>query len=334
MSEERAFTCLQQEEIEKGRKDGLSEEQIGLFARHEFNYLQMQEIRLALEAGKDSRLIQKAAVSWIPAREMHEIFAQTETAIPDIPEKKKRKIPVRMVAAIGAAGSLAVLAGMAFPEKKELKLELTAKEVRIPCGETFHPENYVHACSQEAQLILPEEITADHPENRLAVYRAKTNRQEVQQILRVVFEDLEPPEISLKLREVQSIRGAPFSCRLWLNRAYDAVDGDLSDEVECCDELGEETEQEVVYALSDHSGNRAEAVLKVHLIDIEPSSPSPESPPSQPSVTPSIPAPVQTPAMEAPAPYVPPAEEYYYDVETVTETHGSDGGETSISWGG
>ena len=90
MGEERAFTCLQQEEIEKGRKDGLSEEQIGLYARHEFNYLQMQEIRLALEAGKDSKLIQKVAVSWIPAREMHEIFADEENAIPEIPEKKKR----------------------------------------------------------------------------------------------------------------------------------------------------------------------------------------------------------------------------------------------------
>lgn len=332
MSEERAFTCLQQEEIEKGRKDGLSEEQIGLYARHEFNYLQMQEIRLALEAGKDSRLIQKAAVSWVPAREMHEIFAEAETELPEIPERKKRKVPIRMIAAITSAGSLAVLLGMGLPEKRELSLELTAKEVRIPCGETFRPEKYVQACSEDAELILPEEMTADHPENRLAVYQAKWKSQEVQQILRVVFEDQEPPEISLKLNEVQSIRGAPFSCRLWLDRASDEVDGDLTDEVECSDELSDEAEQEVVYAVSDHSGNRTEAVLKVHLIELEKPSPSPEAKPAPPPVK--TPVPVQTQVPEVPAPYVPPAEEYYYDVETVTETHGSDGGETSISWGG
>lgn len=331
MGEERAFTCLQQEEIEKGRKDGLSEEQIGLYARHEFNYLQMQEIRLALEAGKDSKLIQKAAVSWIPAREMHEIFADEENAIPEIPEKKKRKIPFKMLAAIGSAGSLAILLGMGIPEKKELKLELTAKEMKIPCGETFHPEKYVQEVSEEAELILPEEMTAERPENRMAAYQAKWKNQEVQQILRVVFEDQKPPEISLKLKEVQSIRGAPFSCRLWLNRACDAVDGDLTDEVDCSDELSEEKEQEVIYSVSDHSGNRAEAVLKVNLIDLEEPSPAPE-----PTPVPTVKVPVQPPTMPAyvPPAYEPPAEEYYYDVETVTETHGSDGGETSISWGG
>ena len=220
---------------------------------------------------------------------------------------------------------------MGIPEKKELKLELTAKEVRIPCGETFHPEKYVQEVSEEAELILPEEMTAERPENRMAAYQAKWKNQEVQQILRVVFEDRKPPEISLKLKEVQSIRGAPFSCRLWLNRAYDAVDGDLTDEVDCSDELSEEKEQEVIYSVSDHSGNRAEAVLKVNLIDLEEPSPTPE-----PTPVPTVKVPVQTPTMPAyvPPAYEPPAEEYYYDVETVTETHGSDGGETSISWGG
>ncbi len=109
------------------------------------------------------------------------------------------------------------------------------------------------------------------------------------------------------------------------------MDGDLTDEVDCSDELSEEKEQEVIYSVSDHSGNRAEAVLKVNLIDLEEPSPTPE-----PTPVPTVKVPVQTPTMPAyvPPAYEPPAEEYYYDVETVTETHGSDGGETSISWGG
>ena len=58
------FNDKQMKEINKGFEKGLSDEQIAIYAKPEFDYLQMMEIREGLKAGLDVSIYAKPEFNW------------------------------------------------------------------------------------------------------------------------------------------------------------------------------------------------------------------------------------------------------------------------------
>lgn len=259
------LTFLQRSEIEQGKSEQLTDEEVKLFGKQSFNYLQMRVLRSLLKSDLEFESVQKIAKPWISASDMEEladaIRRGEEVNIPKQP--RTVSLPILIACLLILIGTAVIL--LTLPEHQVLSLELTADEIRLACGMKFEPESYVKEYHGEnAVLILPESFTAEHPETRLVRYELQTDQGTVSKLMRITVVDETPPEITLSQEHVELLRVTPFSCQAYLIRAMDNVDGDLSRQVECDDELSEEETQMVEYAVSDNSGNRSVKSLEVH----------------------------------------------------------------------
>ena len=297
------MTFLQRSEIEKGRQEELSEEELKLFSRQEFNYLQMGVLRSALRSGLSKEQVRQIAKPWIASDEMEELINEMkEGKSPSIP-KKPRSVPILIIGAV-----ILSLLGIAVivitrPKTDVPVLTLTSDEIRLACGMTFEPSAYVKEVQgEDAHLILPDSFTAKMPEERLVCYELETRDGTIQKLMRIRIIDETAPEITLSNDHIELLRVTKFSCLAYLVNAKDNVDGDLTDRVECCDALGEENTQSVEYVLQDRSGNRTVKLLEVHYADGEEETEEPDKTPT-----------VKPPAVMAATPdpvYVPPVASY------------------------
>jgi len=67
------FFPLQKREIALGRENGLSKEQIELYASPCFNFLQMKEIRIALEHGMEKKKVRILADPQLEVEDMRKL---------------------------------------------------------------------------------------------------------------------------------------------------------------------------------------------------------------------------------------------------------------------
>ena len=297
------MTFLQRSEIEKGRQEELSEEELRLFSRQEFNYLQMGVLRSALGSGLSREQVRQIAKPWIASDEMEELVKEMKDGkSPPIP-KKPRSVPVLILGAVilSLLGTAVIV--ITRPETDVPVLTLTSDEIRLACGMTFDPSAYVKEYQgEDARLILPDSFTAKTPEERLVCYELQTRDGTVRKLMRIRIVDETAPEITLSNDHIELLRVTRFSCLAYLVNAKDNVDGDLTDRVECSDTLGEDETQSVEYAVQDRSGNRTVKLLEIHYADGQEET-------EEPAETPAVKKPVTVAAAPEPA-YVPPPPSY------------------------
>lgn len=186
------WNTLQKEQIELGRKEGLSERQIRLYAKHRYSFLQMQEIRTALADGFSIRDVRKLCRPWYSDRDMEKIRLRL---------KNKEKNPSGMSVRTWCAGAALLVLGAALIISGYIRiserpdLSLSAAAVTLKAGEPFEPMKYVASCSQKAEkLSLPSGVDTLSPGTKAAVYRLKAGQEEITRILLVKVEAAEEKE--------------------------------------------------------------------------------------------------------------------------------------------
>ena len=175
------MTLLQNEQIELGTKNGLSEKQIRLYAKKKYNFLQMQELRQGLEAGltrKQMRILLHGSLS-------HQEMNALRTAM------EKGEIPYRPYPWILTECVLAaVLAGLGAGSMRMVQdrpyLYLEKEQIRLKQGEAFDPSAYIRSVSnRRGKLILPVDLDTSSPGHKAAVYRLVSREGEIIRILYV-----------------------------------------------------------------------------------------------------------------------------------------------------
>ncbi len=176
---ETELTYLQKKEIEIGRKHGLKEKEINLYASREYNYLQMREIRLCFEHGIEYKKIKKYMNAEISFERMHQIRMQLEAG-------KKVKIDYQRYVPVFLFVSFLLFLSLFPMEEQKPYLELVSDTVVLQCGQSFDPMSYVKSFSSlKGELILPSSIDTNQRGNYVVVYRFRTVKEEIEKLLYV-----------------------------------------------------------------------------------------------------------------------------------------------------
>lgn len=257
------LTLLQENEIIRAKQAGLDEECIRFLCTAGFNYKQMEAARKMLEEGLPLETVRKMAHPGIPYEQM---------GIRQEPVKKPLFHSISDVGKICVvfcviALSLVVLSVVSLMEEQTLELELSASEVSLSCNQTFQPENYIKTLveSEDSVLSLPKKIDTSKPGQYIVKYSLKDSKNEIQSLLMVKVTDDEAPVLTLVQDDVEVFQKEEFSCRAYILEAYDDVDGDMMNHVECNNLLSDDMYQTVTYAVTDRAGNKAVDTLSVYL---------------------------------------------------------------------
>ena len=263
-------TFLQKQEVEAGKKAGLTPEEIRIYTEPGLNFMQMRVIREALADGLSPDDAKLVACPWINAETMKELIAEMKQG-KKVTVKKRPDFRKWILPAAGAAAAIFTAGFLILEEPKEMpSLELRQDEIRLACGMKFEPEQYVKSRSEAGyELLLPDAFTAERPEVRLALYELKGKEESVRKILRITVVDETAPEIHLLQDRAELLTATKFSCRAYLKDAFDAIDGDLTRRVNCSDRLEQRETQTVLYTVKDRSGNEARTQLTVHFADFD-----------------------------------------------------------------
>lgn len=320
------WTPLQAEEVEAGKKN-LSPESAAVFTRRNFDFMQMQVLRLALETGQEIAQVKKAAKPWISHEEMKEILeALKRGEDPVIPRRPLPRFWFMLAPAIG----LILGTGSCYEPASTLTVPLRQSEIRLSVGMEFAPEKYVDISAVPAgmHLEMPEGFICSTPETRLAAYRLEAEGRQAVSILRILIVDEEPPVLALSCAEVELGEETAFDCMSFVEKAQDNVDGDLRRRVSCSNDLEDLADQTVVYEVKDSSGNTAAAELHVHRISLINTSDISEEEEKETSAAPALvpaisPLPVEASSL-SPAQTAETLPEETYVYEEVTEIGSTD----------
>lgn len=282
--EKEKYTYLQYKEIQTGREHGLSEQEIRLYARPCFNYLQMQFLRQALEDGLDSRELKKIAKTGLSVDEMkdYQVWIQYGRELPVI-------FPARLLKIVCAVVFF-ILSGFCayrwMNRETEDPLVLTDTEITLSAGDVFLPGKYV--LSSEGDLILPESFTAAETGTRLVIYKVIGKDHETEKQLRITILPDHPPKITLTDSSITVEDGEITDCYRYLLSARDEEDGDLRSKVTCT-VTENDTGRYIRYEVRDHHGNTADAQLAVEILAPEQETPEPAAAAVTPVHTPPAP---------------------------------------------
>ena len=266
------FSPLQEKEISLGFKHGLEKHEVQVYAKEKFNYLQMREIRLGFEYGLSKKEVKKYAKKYIPFEKMKEVREQIQlgdrASVPNLmPGGIDRGIYIYgIVVGIILLLSLFYLGKTIF--HKPIVLELVDDWIELDGSTPFTPSLYVKEYTEEnTQLHLPRTIDFKVPGNRVVLYELVGKDETIQKLLRIKIVDDEEPTLTLSDHKVYLEDGESFDCRAYILEAYDEINGDLRNRVECDSTLMEDvSKQEVLYRVKDSAGNVVEDSLTVEII--------------------------------------------------------------------
>lgn len=183
----RKWNLLQSEQIELGRKGGLSEKEIALYAKKKYNFLQMQEIRTALMNKADPAQVRAMCRHRLTHEEMEAVRRRIE---------KGEKVYVKPDLCYVLAAAALTVSGLTLGITGYMKadehatLEMKQDTAVLHTGDTFDPMAYVSSYSADAdRLILPEGIDTSAPGRKAAVYRLCRGNEEITRIVIVEIID-------------------------------------------------------------------------------------------------------------------------------------------------
>lgn len=278
----RGLNSAQMTEVHEGLKK-LTTDQVDLYAKTEYDNMQMQEIRLGLEHGltpDQMAVFMNPEISW-EAMNHNRIKIENANVIDKRAKAKLHAQRLRnifivllIVTLIGAASVGAYLFRQyQMLQNQNLILILTADEITLDYGAAFNPIDYVEDYTKEdgVELILPDAIDTHQIGKTEVLYKIKNRIKTETAVLTVNVVDQSPPDITLSTNEVTLTRGHDtFSGKAYLSSAEDTVDGDLTDRVTWNNPDESLNDQDVTYTVADSSGNTGTAVLTLHYKDPDP----------------------------------------------------------------
>ena len=282
----RGFLPFCIEEIKLAYKAGIDPKLIEKYMNdRDFDNMQLRQIRLGLEENLD---VSAYARTSMPSDEMEQIRLRLheEKENRDLEKEEKDKLEKQKVKGevnrtrlhntvfvlriIMILGVLAVLAAVFLFGRRiyetwneDLYIVFTTETAVLEYKDPFVPEDYVEEYSQTDNImIIYPSFSADELGDYTVIYQLSNGLKTIKKELRIRVVDTTPPVIRLKEEEIKLIREVDeFDPEDYISEISDNCDEDPELTV---DELDWELdEQEIIYLVSDASGNRAEAVLHV-----------------------------------------------------------------------
>ena len=177
------FSCLQNEQIEIGRENGLSEKEISEYAKPYYNFMQMQQIRLAIEHDTDPEQRKGMRHFRYSAEKMKDLRLRLEHG------ELLMNPAVPAIVWAGLFAMTAAFAGLLLICQNSVKgpyLNLVTDEVVLEEGDLFDPMMYVESCSEKkGTLYLPENIDTSEPGRFAAVYHFVSDGQDIMRTLMI-----------------------------------------------------------------------------------------------------------------------------------------------------
>ena len=278
----RGLNSAQMTEVYEGLKK-LTTGQVDLYAKPEYDNMQMQEIRLGLEHGltpDQMAVFMNPEISWEAMNHNREKIENANV----IDKRAKAKLHAQWLRIMFIALLIITLIGTAsvgaylfhqyqMLQNQNLTLILTADEVTLDYGAAFNPIDYVQDYTKEdgVELILPDVIDTHQIGKTEVLYKIKNRIKTETSVMTVNVVDQSSPDITLSTHEVTLTRGQDtFSGKSYLSSAEDNTDGDLTDNVTWNDPDESLNDQDVIYSVTDSSGNTGTAVLTLHYKDPDP----------------------------------------------------------------
>lgn len=186
------WKLLEAEQIELGMRAGLSRKQISLYAKHCYNFLQMQEIRTALEEHLDEFQIKAMCRPDLSHEEMEAIRKRIEKG--EIVRMKRS--PLRWAADVLLAGFMIFMMFEGyFAAGNNLYLNLKEETAVLEKGDVFEPMKYVSSYSMNADTLrVPSQIDTSCAGRQAAVYTLRKGGEELTRILIVEIKEEEQEE--------------------------------------------------------------------------------------------------------------------------------------------
>lgn len=177
------LTYLQTQEIEEGKKAGLTDQQIQAFSFSAYNYLQMKELRLALQSGMDKKRIKCMFRPALSHETMHWMRMQLENG-----EKVDDVIFKKHLIAFFLSLILLLSFTLFMPSYEAPYLELKEDSIHLQIGEAFHPMEYIEGYSRgKGQLILPEMIDTQKEGDYVLVYKLMSKDTLIEKVLHITI---------------------------------------------------------------------------------------------------------------------------------------------------
>ena len=176
---------LQQEQIELGRKSGLSTAQIKLYAKPRYNFLQMQEIRLALEAGASPKEIKMNYRENVSHQAMEKLRQEG-----DYQKDNFSLAPYYIVGVLSILLIIGFIIGSYFRIQDDLYINFIHDEIVLSSAQELQPFNYVVNYHPKGQLSVLNNLGAD--EEGVLVYRLERGNERIYHSLKIRRHDIAP----------------------------------------------------------------------------------------------------------------------------------------------
>ena len=136
---------LQREQVEFGRKARLSDKDIKIYAKSKFNFLQMQEMRLALEDGIPRQEVKKRFKSNLNHEDMESLRKEIkELEKYNEPYDEDRVLLPYYLSALAAFFIIISFVVISFfVINNKVNLEIINDNVKVQKGASFNPYKYV-----------------------------------------------------------------------------------------------------------------------------------------------------------------------------------------------
>ena len=186
--------------------------------------------------------------------------------------------------------------------EKKPSITLLQETIEIGYKEDFNSEQYISLSNMSDEYNL--KIINDVKQHEIGEYNVNYQIIDINnnildnKFLKVKIVDNIQPNLTLEKDKIELEKLDNFDCKAYIKEAQDEIDGDLTHNVVCSNNLKEVETQSISYSVEDKSGNRAETemtiIYKNYKKDSDKPTPTPSSTPS-PTPTPT-PTPVSTPS--------------------------------------
>lgn len=136
---------LQREQIEYGKSSGLSEKAIKVYAKSKFNFLQMQEMRMALEEGIPIKEVKKRFKKNLSHDDMERLRKEIKELkkYEEPLDETKILIPYYVSAVVLVIMIMAFVVGSYFVINNKIFLEVKSDMIEVEKNSYINPADYV-----------------------------------------------------------------------------------------------------------------------------------------------------------------------------------------------
>ncbi|MEG0165382.1 hypothetical protein [Anaerorhabdus sp.] len=228
-----------------------------------------------------------------------EVVESTVIAEPPIvPTKKKKNTKIVIILLVS---SLLLVCGVIsrviyLPNIKgfmqNMQIELLVNSIDIEKDSQFIAGQYIKSYSQDEGVTLEvPSLETDQLGTYQLEYRMTNGYKEISKILIVNVVDSQAPVILLNEESISLNKTKDsFDCLLYIDSAYDEVDGDLTEQVKCSNSLELSKDQQTVeYSVYDRSGNKGLTSLIVNFkkeVEVTSTKPGNSNNANKPAATP------------------------------------------------